>query len=251
MAKWRPSCGSASRSSSSRSSPSATYLVVRGWRAWRTFRAFSRTRRTVRSPPCSRRAAKAEEHARGLSDGAARLERAADDGSTPRSSGSQCCAPRPARRRALLAALRGASRASDARRRDRPRHELDPAARRRRRRRPGRRGRPPHAHHPARRGRRRAQAPPPRPDRARAATCSRDYRRELEQLGAERTLAVATSAVRDAENGEAFLGEVEWSYGFATRLLSGDEEAALTLRGVGAARAPARSSSTSAAARPS
>jgi exopolyphosphatase / guanosine-5'-triphosphate,3'-diphosphate pyrophosphatase len=60
-----------------------------------------------------------------------------------------------------------------------------------------------------------------------------DYRRELEQLGAERTLAVATSAVRDAENGEAFLGEVEWSYGFATRLLSGDEEAAMTRRGVG------------------
>jgi exopolyphosphatase / guanosine-5'-triphosphate,3'-diphosphate pyrophosphatase len=60
-----------------------------------------------------------------------------------------------------------------------------------------------------------------------------DYRREVEQLGAERTLAVATSAVRDAENGEAFLGEVEWSYGFATRLLSGDEEAAMTLRGVG------------------
>ena len=60
-----------------------------------------------------------------------------------------------------------------------------------------------------------------------------DYRRELEALGAERTLAVATSAVRDAENGEAFLGEVEWSYGFKTRLLSGDEEAALILRGVG------------------
>jgi exopolyphosphatase / guanosine-5'-triphosphate,3'-diphosphate pyrophosphatase len=60
-----------------------------------------------------------------------------------------------------------------------------------------------------------------------------DYRREVEQLGAERTLAVATSAVRDAENGEAFLGEVEWSYGFATRLLSGDEEAAMTRRGVG------------------
>ena len=60
-----------------------------------------------------------------------------------------------------------------------------------------------------------------------------DYRRELDQLGAERTLAVATSAVRDAENGEAFLGEVEWSYGFSTRLLTGDQEAELTLRGVG------------------
>jgi exopolyphosphatase/guanosine-5'-triphosphate,3'-diphosphate pyrophosphatase len=60
-----------------------------------------------------------------------------------------------------------------------------------------------------------------------------EYRREAEALGAERMLLVATSAVRDAENGEALLGEIEWSYGFTTRLLSGDEEAALTLRGVG------------------
>jgi exopolyphosphatase/guanosine-5'-triphosphate,3'-diphosphate pyrophosphatase len=68
---------------------------------------------------------------------------------------------------------------------------------------------------------------------ARVRNVLADYRRELEDLGAERTLAVATSAVRDAENGEAFLGEVEWSYGFRTRLLSGDDEAAMTLRGVG------------------
>jgi exopolyphosphatase / guanosine-5'-triphosphate,3'-diphosphate pyrophosphatase len=68
---------------------------------------------------------------------------------------------------------------------------------------------------------------------ARVRNTLTDYRRELEQLGAERTLAIATSAVRDAENGEAFLGEVEWSYGFTTRLLSGDDEAALILRGVG------------------
>jgi exopolyphosphatase/guanosine-5'-triphosphate,3'-diphosphate pyrophosphatase len=59
-----------------------------------------------------------------------------------------------------------------------------------------------------------------------------DYRRAAERLGAERTLLVATSAVRDAENGEAFLGEIEWSYGFETALLSGDEEAAMTFRGV-------------------
>src|SRR4051812_3504555 len=59
-----------------------------------------------------------------------------------------------------------------------------------------------------------------------------DYRRTLEELGAERALLVATSAVRDAENGEAFLGEIEWSYGFSTRLVSGDEEAQLTRRGV-------------------
>jgi exopolyphosphatase/guanosine-5'-triphosphate,3'-diphosphate pyrophosphatase len=63
-----------------------------------------------------------------------------------------------------------------------------------------------------------------------------EYRRAAEQLGAERVLAIATSAVRDAENGEAFLGEIEWSYGFATRLLDGDEEARLTFRGVAAGR---------------
>jgi len=68
---------------------------------------------------------------------------------------------------------------------------------------------------------------------ARVRNTLTEYRRELESLGAERTLAVATSAVRDADNGEAFLGEVEWSYGFKTLLLTGDEEAALTLRGVG------------------
>lgn len=68
---------------------------------------------------------------------------------------------------------------------------------------------------------------------ARVRNALSDYRRTAESLGAERTLLVATSAVRDAENGEAFLGEIEWSYGFATQLLSGDEEAALTRRGVG------------------
>ena len=67
---------------------------------------------------------------------------------------------------------------------------------------------------------------------ARVRNALTDYRQTLEQLGAERTLAVATSAVRDAENGEAFLGEVEWSYGFTTQLLSGDDEARLTRRGV-------------------
>ena len=71
---------------------------------------------------------------------------------------------------------------------------------------------------------------------ARVRNCLSDYRRELEAAGTTRTLAIATSAVRDAENGEAFLGEIEWSYGFVTRLLSGTEEAALTYRGVMAGR---------------
>jgi exopolyphosphatase / guanosine-5'-triphosphate,3'-diphosphate pyrophosphatase len=67
---------------------------------------------------------------------------------------------------------------------------------------------------------------------ARVRNVLTEYRRKIEALGAERTLAIATSAIRDAENGEAFLGEIEWSYGFATRLLSGHEEALMTYRGV-------------------
>src|SRR6478735_465529 len=71
---------------------------------------------------------------------------------------------------------------------------------------------------------------------ARVRNVLSDFRREAEALGAERALAIATSAVRDAENGEAFLGEVEWSYGFTTRLLTGEEEAELTFRGVATGR---------------
>lgn len=67
---------------------------------------------------------------------------------------------------------------------------------------------------------------------ARVRNVLSDYRRTAESLGAERTLAIATSAIRDAENGEAFLGEVEWSYGFTTRLLSGHDEALMMFRGV-------------------
>jgi exopolyphosphatase/guanosine-5'-triphosphate,3'-diphosphate pyrophosphatase len=71
---------------------------------------------------------------------------------------------------------------------------------------------------------------------ARVRNVLTDYRRTLEERGAERILAFATSAVRDAENGEAFLGELEWSYGFTTRLLTGHEEALLTFRGVAVGR---------------
>jgi exopolyphosphatase / guanosine-5'-triphosphate,3'-diphosphate pyrophosphatase len=72
---------------------------------------------------------------------------------------------------------------------------------------------------------------------ARVRNVLAEYRHELEELGAERVLAIGTSAIRDAENGEAFLGEIEWSYGFATRLLSGSDEAELTRRGVANGRA--------------
>ena len=71
---------------------------------------------------------------------------------------------------------------------------------------------------------------------ARVRNVLSDFRRQVESLGAERTLAIATSAIRDAENGEAFLGEIEWSYGFETQLLSGHDEALMTFRGVTAER---------------
>ncbi len=58
------------------------------------------------------------------------------------------------------------------------------------------------------------------------------YVGEAESLDATRVLAVATSAVRDAENGAAFLGWLQERYGLVTRLLDGREEAQMTFRGV-------------------
>jgi exopolyphosphatase/guanosine-5'-triphosphate,3'-diphosphate pyrophosphatase len=58
------------------------------------------------------------------------------------------------------------------------------------------------------------------------------YAERARTLGAEHVLATATSAVRDAGNGPEFLEDVARRYGFATRLLTGEEEAELTYRGV-------------------
>jgi exopolyphosphatase / guanosine-5'-triphosphate,3'-diphosphate pyrophosphatase len=58
------------------------------------------------------------------------------------------------------------------------------------------------------------------------------YAKTARELGAERVLATATSAVRDAANGRDFLAEVERRHGFETRLLTGREEAEVTYRGV-------------------
>ena len=54
--------------------------------------------------------------------------------------------------------------------------------------------------------------------------------------GVTRVLATATSAVRDAANGRDLLDEIERRFGFETRLLSGDEEALLTFRGIASTR---------------
>jgi exopolyphosphatase / guanosine-5'-triphosphate,3'-diphosphate pyrophosphatase len=58
------------------------------------------------------------------------------------------------------------------------------------------------------------------------------YAARAAQVEASPVLAVATSAVRDAENGGEFLREIGERHGFVTRLLSGTEEAELTYRGV-------------------
>lgn len=58
---------------------------------------------------------------------------------------------------------------------------------------------------------------------ARMATLAR-------QLGAKRIEVVATSAVRDAENGSAFLARVRRESGLRARLLVGEEEARLAFR---------------------
>jgi exopolyphosphatase/guanosine-5'-triphosphate,3'-diphosphate pyrophosphatase len=58
------------------------------------------------------------------------------------------------------------------------------------------------------------------------------YAGETAELRAERVLAVATSAVRDASNGRDFLSELGSRYGWLTRLLDGEEEASMTFRGV-------------------
>ena len=58
------------------------------------------------------------------------------------------------------------------------------------------------------------------------------YAARAARLEAELVLAIATSAVRDASNGEEFLAGVAARHGLVTRLLTGDEEAELTYRGV-------------------
>src|SRR4051812_14695700 len=62
------------------------------------------------------------------------------------------------------------------------------------------------------------------------------YAGRARELGAERLLAVATSAVRDAANRDEFLARVA-ATGFEPRLLSGEQEAATTFAGVNS-RAP-------------
>jgi exopolyphosphatase/guanosine-5'-triphosphate,3'-diphosphate pyrophosphatase len=59
----------------------------------------------------------------------------------------------------------------------------------------------------------------------RAWECLEDFRAIARGAGATRILAVATAAVRDAENGPAFIERIRKQLGFEVRILSGEEEA--------------------------
>jgi exopolyphosphatase/guanosine-5'-triphosphate,3'-diphosphate pyrophosphatase len=64
-----------------------------------------------------------------------------------------------------------------------------------------------------------------------------EYRREIDEHGCEANLAVLTSAVRDADNGEQFAARVRDEYGLDARVLRGEEEAQLTFLGAMSGRA--------------
>jgi exopolyphosphatase/guanosine-5'-triphosphate,3'-diphosphate pyrophosphatase len=65
-----------------------------------------------------------------------------------------------------------------------------------------------------------------------------DYVEICREKGAERIAAIATSAVRDASNGDAFVAELRERFALSARVLDGEEEARLTYRGATAERPP-------------
>jgi exopolyphosphatase / guanosine-5'-triphosphate,3'-diphosphate pyrophosphatase len=58
-----------------------------------------------------------------------------------------------------------------------------------------------------------------------------DYKARWEEMGAERVFAIATSAVRDATDADAFLAELRERFRLDVKVLSGEEEAHLTYLG--------------------
>lgn len=63
-----------------------------------------------------------------------------------------------------------------------------------------------------------------------------EYRSAIDELGAEEVVAVATSAVRDAANGDEFRARLRNEFGIDARTISGDEEARLTFLGATSGR---------------
>jgi exopolyphosphatase/guanosine-5'-triphosphate,3'-diphosphate pyrophosphatase len=72
------------------------------------------------------------------------------------------------------------------------------------------------------------------------ATCAAvaPYVVTLEELGAEKVDAIATSAVRDARNGGAFVAELRERFALSARVLDGDEEARMTYVGTTSEHSP-------------
>jgi len=77
-------------------------------------------------------------------------------------------------------------------------------------------------------------------DEAIEAACAAiaDYVEICRDAGAERVAAIATSAVRDASNGSAFVAELRERFALPARVLDGEEEARLTYRGATAEQPP-------------
>jgi exopolyphosphatase/guanosine-5'-triphosphate,3'-diphosphate pyrophosphatase len=63
-----------------------------------------------------------------------------------------------------------------------------------------------------------------------------EYRGLIDEHGAETVVVLATSAVRDSENGDEFRTSMRERFGFEARTISGDEEATLTFLGATSAR---------------
>jgi exopolyphosphatase/guanosine-5'-triphosphate,3'-diphosphate pyrophosphatase len=66
-----------------------------------------------------------------------------------------------------------------------------------------------------------------------------EYVELTRELGVERVKAIATSAVRDAENGSAFIAELRERFALSARVLDGEEEARLTYLGASSEHVPA------------
>jgi exopolyphosphatase / guanosine-5'-triphosphate,3'-diphosphate pyrophosphatase len=64
-----------------------------------------------------------------------------------------------------------------------------------------------------------------------------EYRVAIDELGADRTVAVATSAVRDAANADELRDRLRTGFDIEARTISGDEEARLTFLGATTGRA--------------
>jgi exopolyphosphatase/guanosine-5'-triphosphate,3'-diphosphate pyrophosphatase len=63
-----------------------------------------------------------------------------------------------------------------------------------------------------------------------------EYRALIDSHGAERVVALATSAVRDSSNGDDFRAALRERFGLEARTITGDEEARLTFLGATSAR---------------